>query len=101
MASADVIMDYSTLEGIARDLVEIQRDFEDARSELHNLVTSTEGIWKGSAQTEFKVAYHKVKPKLERISEFIGNYAKAIETTTNEQREYDDRKSKKIDGLSF
>lgn len=82
----DFAMDYSALAELAKQVSNMQTDFTYLLKSLDDLVASLDGQWQGKAQVEFAVAYSKLKPELDTISEVLQNYATEINNAVvNEQ----------------
>lgn len=76
MSTADIVsMDYSAMGNLAKEVTSMNQDFQEMINNLASLVESLDGQWQGKAQVEFAVAYSKLKPKLDTVSEVLQNYA--------------------------
>lgn len=78
MKTVDFSMDYSSMESLASDVVNMQTDFEEMCKSLESLVESLEGQWQGSAQKEFAIAYSKLKPQLDSISDVLKHFSERL-----------------------
>lgn len=79
MSTADIVsMDYSAMGNLAKEVTSMNQDFQEMINNLASLVESLDGQWQGKAQVEFAVAYSKLKPKLDTVSEVLQNYATEI-----------------------
>ena len=78
MKTVDFSMDYSSMESLASDVVNMQTDFEKMCKSLESLVESLEGQWQGSAQKEFAIAYSKLKPQLGSISDVLKHFSERL-----------------------
>ena len=87
MSTADIFsMDYSAMDNLAKEVTTMNKEFQDMITNLATLVDSLDGQWQGKAQVEFAVAYSKLKPELDTISEVLQNYATEINNAVvNEQ----------------
>ena len=82
MATDIFSMEYSALTDLAIKISDMDQDFQNMLSDLDNLVDSLDGQWQGKAQVEFATAYNELRPKLSKIGEVLGNYAKEINNAT-------------------
>jgi WXG100 family type VII secretion target len=82
----DFAMDYDALSELAKQVGDMQTEFDQMLKSFDELVVSVDGQWQGKAQVEFAVAYSKLRPKLDAISTVLQNYATEINNAaTNEQ----------------
>lgn len=83
---ADISMQYSGIEATVREICQMQTDFSDMLINLNSLMRSMDGIWEGKAQQEFALAYSKLKPKLVRIEELLGDYCTELTDLISRQQ---------------
>ena len=50
---ADISMSYYALEDLASDIGQLKEQLNAAKEELNQLISTTDGRWKGCAQLEF------------------------------------------------
>ncbi len=98
---ADIIMNYASLEEAAKKI-------ETAENELQNLIASLSSVvstlgegYSGESYNAFLNAWNESKPTMERLKEAVGNFAPALRTAANDQRELDIQIGKKMGTLGF
>lgn len=94
-------MEYSSMEALADEVDNIQKDFLSMCKDLDTLVESLEGQWQGTAQKEFAVAYSKLRPKLTEIGNVLEKYTKAIKQTVTNEEETEIKSATVNEGLNF
>lgn len=78
MNTADVAMDYGSIETVSGEIEKMKAEFDDMCLNLNTLVRELDGQWQGNAQTEFAAAYSKLEPKLESIGNIMGDFSAAV-----------------------
>ena len=94
-------MDYSAMGNLAKEVTAMNKDFQDMITNLATLVDSLDGQWQGNAQVEFAVAYSKLKPKLETISEVLQNYATEINSTATSEQDVESLNKSLFNPVSY
>lgn len=94
-------MEYSSMEALADEVGNIQKDFLSMCKDLDKLVESLEGQWQGTAQKEFAVAYSKLRPKLTEIGNVLEKYTKAIKQTITNEEETEKESAAKLAGTKI
>lgn len=101
MTVADISMTYSSMEALAKEISNIQVDFDNMRTGFDSVVQSLEGQWQGAAQKEFTTAYSKLKPKLTTVSEVLSRYSTEITSTAKKQFALDTEGASTASTVSF
>lgn len=101
MNTADISMDYSSLEALAGKVSSLQKDFEGLRTALNNLMENLDGQWKGTAQTEFAVSYSKLQPKLNVVSQVLGDYVSELRIAAGLEQDTDRTIADHISGAAI
>ena len=101
MSTADISMSYGSMEALAKEINNINGDFNTMRSGLSSLVSSLNGEWEGTAKKEFEVAYSKLAPKLEAISNVLTRYTAAVNTVAANTKNTDSGTAQSASQLSL
>jgi WXG100 family type VII secretion target len=101
MGTADISMDYGSMENLKTQVTNLQSDFSELQKNLSSLVSSLDGQWEGAAQKEFATAYSKLEPKLGKISDMLGAFASAVESAASDEATTENSTSTSMKNLSF
>ena len=84
---ADISMSYYALEDLASDIGQLKEQLNAAKEELNQLISTTDGRWKGCAQLEFAAAYDKLRPKLQSMNDVLECYQAELQRTMEREKE--------------
>lgn len=101
MKTADISMDYGSMEALASQIETMQEDFETMCTNLDSLIEDLKGQWQGKAQIEFAAAYSKLKPKLKTINEVLSQYSVEILNAVGMESETEDNSANMFEETSF
>ena len=101
MSTADISMSYGSMEALAKEINNVNGEFNTMRSGLASLVSSLNGEWEGAAKKEFEVAYSKLAPKLEAIGNVLTRYTAAVNTVAENTKSTDSGTAQLVNDTDF
>ncbi|MBE6947732.1 MAG: WXG100 family type VII secretion target [Ruminococcaceae bacterium] len=86
---ADVTMNYACLEEAAGKITAAEGELETLISNLTSVVTALGEGYSGESYNAFLNAWNESKPTMEKLKEAVGNFAPALKTAAENQRQLD------------
>lgn len=98
---ADIMMNYASLEEAARKINTAEGDLEAIITNLTNVVSTLGENYTGASYNAFLAAWNDSKPAMERLKAAVGNFAPALKTAADNQRELENTAAQRMGGLGF
>lgn len=98
---ADITMNYASLEEAAQKITAAEGELENIITTLTNVVSTLGENYTGASYNAFLTAWNDSKPTMERLKAAVGNFAPALKTAADNQRELEQAAAQKMGGLGF
>lgn len=98
---ADIIMNYASLEEAAKKIETAENELQNLIATLNSVVSTLGEGYSGESYNAFLNAWNESKPTMEKLKEAVGNFAPALRTTANNQRELEIQTAQKMGTLGF
>lgn len=98
---ADIIMNYASLEEAASKITSAEEELQNLINTLSNVVSALGEGYSGESYNAFLNAWNESKPTMERLKEAVGNFAPALKTAAENQRQLELSTAQKMGGLGF
>ena len=98
---ADVTMSYASLEEAANKITTAEGELQTLISKLSSVVSTLGEGYSGESYNAFLNAWNESKPTMEKLKEAVGNFAPALKTAAENQRQLEQSTAQKMSGLSF
>jgi WXG100 family type VII secretion target len=98
---ADITMTYASLEEAASKITAAEGELQNLISSLSSVVSTLGEGYSGESYNAFLAAWNESKPTMERLKEAVGNFAPALKTAAENQRQLELSTAQKMGNLSF
>lgn len=98
---ADITMTYASLEEAASKITAAEGELQNLISSLSSVVSTLGEGYSGESYNAFLAAWNESKPTMERLKEAVGNFAPALKTAAENQRQLELSTAQKVGNLSF
>jgi WXG100 family type VII secretion target len=98
---ADIIMTYESLETAAGKITTAEGERQTLIDNLTNVVATLGDGYTGASYTAFLNAWNDSKPTMIKLKEAIGNFAPALRTTAENQRQLEQNTAQQMGNLTF
>jgi WXG100 family type VII secretion target len=94
-------MTYASLEEAASKITAAEGELQNLISSLSSVVSTLGEGYSGESYNAFLAAWNESKPTMERLKEAVGNFAPALKTAAENQRQLELSTAQKMGNLSF
>ena len=98
---ADITMNYASLEDAANQIRMAEADLDTIITTLNKIVSTLGNDYTGASYNAFLSAWQDSKPTMERLKAAISNFAPALTTAAENQRELEAATAQKLGSLGF
>lgn len=98
---ADVTMSYASLEEAAQKITTAEGELQTLISKLSSVVSTLGEGYSGESYNAFLNAWNESKPTMEKLKEAVGNFAPALKTAAENQKQLEQSTAQRMSGLSF
>ena len=98
---ADITMTYASLEEAASKITAAEGEQQNLIWSLSSVVSTLGEGYSGESYNAFLAAWNESKPTMERLKEAVGNFAPALKTAAENQRQLELSTAQKMGNLSF